>query len=77
MGAQMTHTRTRAIFASATFGLLVACGSNAMLPATQLFGPTMTMAFAQDETDAPLALDVISGLATDRPLSLTTDPIDL
>lgn len=77
MGGHMSKNRTRAIIAGATLALLVACGSNAMLPVTKLFGPTMTMAFAQKTTDAPLTSEVILGLATDRPLSLTTDPIDL
>ena len=77
MGARMAQNRTKAIAATASLALLVACGSAAMLPVTQLFGPTMTTAFALDETDAPLSSAEIAGLATDRPLSLTTDPIDL
>ncbi len=73
----MTITRTKATLALAAFTLLVACGNGALLPVTQMFGTTMTMAFAQDTTDAPLSSAVIARLSTERPLSLTTDPIDL
>lgn len=77
MGAHMAQNRTKAIVATATLGLLVACGSAAMLPVTQLFGPTMAAALALGPTDEPLSSTEIAGLSTDRPLSLTTDPIDL
>ena len=49
----------------------------ALLPVDSLFGPTMQAAFLLVETDAPMASADIVGLAADRPLSLTTDPIDL
>lgn len=73
----MPKSRSTAIAVSATLVLLAACGNDALLPVTQLFGNTMTLAFAQDTTEAPLGSDVITGLKTERPLSLTTDPIDL
>lgn len=77
MGAQMTQKRARIIAASTTLAFLAACGSAALLPETTLFGPTMESAFALDKTDEPLSSEEILGLAADRPLSLTTDPIDL
>ena len=77
MRGHMTRTRTKATLALATFAFLVACGNGALLPVTQLFGATMTSAFAQDATDAPLGSAVVSRLSNERPLSLTTDPIDL
>lgn len=77
MGGHMSTNRTRAIVAAATVTLLVACGNNSLLPVTSLFGPTMTSAFAKSSTDAPLTSAQILQLASDRPVSLTTDPIDL
>ena len=77
MGGEMTRNRTRIIVASAMLGLLAACGGAALLPVDSLFGPTMQAAFLLVETDAPMASADIVGLAADRPLSLTTDPIDL
>lgn len=77
MRGHMTITRTKATLALAAFALLVACGNGALLPVTQLFGATMTMAFAQDATDAPLGSAVIARLSNERSLSLITDPIDL
>ena len=77
MGGRMSHNRTRLVILSATVAFLAACGGSQLIPATSLFGPTMTKAFARSTTDAPLTSAEIQNLAEERPLSLTTDPIDI
>ena len=73
----MTHNRTRLVVLSATIAFLAACGGSQMIPATSLFGPTMKQAFSRSATDEPLTSAEIQRLMVDRPLSLTTDPIDI
>lgn len=73
----MSTKRTKLIALAATLAFLAACGGSQMLPGSSLFGPTVKAAFAKSSTDEPLTSAQIQGLLTDRPLSLTADPIDL
>lgn len=73
----MTQKRTRFIVAAATLGILAACNNSDLTPVTAMFGQTMQAAFALTATDEPLTSAQIQGLATEVPVSLTTEPVDL
>ena len=68
---------------SGTIAILAGCGGGGgggdglLLPASQLFGPTVAAALARGAADEPLTSAEVARLRTEFPLSFTTDPIDL